>query len=51
MTVDTDKPGPEGAPQTSGPVAIKAIPVRHYGRYLSAVIAIAAQRHRLNRST
>ncbi|MFE9763449.1 amino acid ABC transporter permease [Streptomyces sp. NPDC005808] len=40
MTVDIDKPtGPEGTPP-AGPEAIKAIPVRHYGRYLSAVIAI-----------
>ncbi|MCX5142872.1 MULTISPECIES: amino acid ABC transporter permease [unclassified Streptomyces] len=32
------------APPTpsAGPEAIKAIPVRHYGRYVSAVIAIAA---------
>ncbi|MCX4916969.1 amino acid ABC transporter permease [Streptomyces sp. NPDC060011] len=41
MTVDTDKtPGPEDAPPAR-PEAIKAIPVRHYGRYVSAVIAIA----------
>lgn len=41
MTVDIDKTaGPEATPP-AGPQAIKAIPVRHYGRYLSAVIAIA----------
>lgn len=41
MTVDIDKTaGPEDTPP-AGPEAIKAIPVRHYGRYLSAVIAIA----------
>ncbi|MFG2477577.1 amino acid ABC transporter permease [Streptomyces fagopyri] len=41
MTVDIDKTaGPEGTPP-AGPEAIKAVPVRHYGRYLSAVVAIA----------
>jgi polar amino acid transport system permease protein len=41
VTVDIDKTaGPEETPP-AGPEAIKAIPVRHYGRYLSAVIAIA----------
>jgi polar amino acid transport system permease protein len=41
VTVDIDKTaGPEDTPP-AGPEAIKAIPVRHYGRYLSAVIAIA----------
>lgn len=41
MTVDIDKTaGPEDTPP-AGPEAIKAIPVRHYGRYLSALIAIA----------
>ncbi|MCT9009605.1 amino acid ABC transporter permease [Streptomyces sp. NPDC054766] len=41
MTVDNDKTaGPEDTPP-AGPEAIKAIPVRHYGRYVSAVIAIA----------
>ncbi|MFC3575666.1 amino acid ABC transporter permease [Streptomyces yaanensis] len=40
MTVDIDKTaGPEDTPP-AGPEAIKAIPVRHYGRYVSAVIAI-----------
>ncbi|MEU0050706.1 amino acid ABC transporter permease [Streptomyces sp. NPDC006309] len=38
---DIDKTaGPKGTPP-SGAEAIKAIPVRHYGRYVSAVIAIA----------
>jgi polar amino acid transport system permease protein len=41
VTVDNDKTaGPEDTPP-AGPEAIKAIPVRHYGRYVSAVIAIA----------
>ena len=42
MTVDIDKTagGPSGTPPTP-PEAIKAIPVRHYGRYVSAVVAIA----------
>ncbi|MEU1534059.1 amino acid ABC transporter permease [Streptomyces fagopyri] len=41
MTVDIDKTaGPEDTPP-AGPEAIKAVPVRHYGRYLSAVVAIA----------
>ena len=41
MTVDIDKTaGPADTPP-AGPEAIKAIPVRHYGRYVSAVIAIA----------
>jgi polar amino acid transport system permease protein len=40
VTSDIDKTaGPKGTPP-SGPQAIKAIPVRHYGRYVSAVIAI-----------
>ncbi|MFC7304879.1 amino acid ABC transporter permease [Streptomyces monticola] len=41
MTVDIDKKGPEDTPP-AGPEAIKAVPVRHYGRYLSALVAIAA---------
>lgn len=44
MTVHLDKVSPAGsAPPGPGPALhqIKAIPVRHYGRYLSAVIAIA----------
>ncbi|MFF3173514.1 amino acid ABC transporter permease [Streptomyces sp. NPDC057900] len=45
--IDIDKPGPAEQPPVpptpaAGPEAIKAIPVRHYGRYVSAVIAIAA---------
>jgi polar amino acid transport system permease protein len=41
VTVDNDKTaGPEDTPP-AGPEAIKAIPVRHYGRYVSAVVAIA----------
>ena len=41
MTVDIDKTtGPADTPP-AGPEAIKAIPVRHYGRYVSAVVAIA----------
>ncbi|GGN78117.1 permease [Streptomyces albiflavescens] len=41
MTLDIDKTaGPEDTPP-AGPEAIKAIPVRHYGRYVSAVVAIA----------
>ncbi|MDI3385950.1 amino acid ABC transporter permease [Streptomyces sp. B-S-A8] len=41
MTVDTEKKGPEDTPP-SAPQAIKAVPVRHYGRYVSAVVALAA---------
>ena len=41
MTVDTDKTQEPADTPPGGPEAIKAIPVRHYGRYLSAVIAIA----------
>ncbi|MBT2491279.1 amino acid ABC transporter permease [Streptomyces sp. ISL-96] len=43
MTVDVNKTdGPEDAPTpVGGPEAIKAIPVRHYGRYVSAVVAVA----------
>ncbi|WP_314218801.1 amino acid ABC transporter permease [Streptomyces zaehneri] len=41
MTVDIDKAdGPADTPP-AGPQAIKAIPVRHYGRYVSAVVALA----------
>ncbi|MER6713996.1 amino acid ABC transporter permease [Streptomyces sp. NPDC006386] len=39
MTVDIDKTAADTPP--SGPEAIKAIPVRHYGRYVSAVVALA----------
>jgi polar amino acid transport system permease protein len=43
VSVDIDKTdGPEDVPTPkAGPEAIKAIPVRHYGRYVAAVIAIA----------
>ena len=42
MTADIDKKdGPADTPP-AGPEAIKAIPVRHYGRYVSAVVALAA---------
>jgi polar amino acid transport system permease protein len=43
VTVDIEKTGPEDTPPTpkAGPEAIKAIPVRHYGRYVAAVVAIA----------
>ncbi|MGW6293084.1 amino acid ABC transporter permease [Streptomyces sp. NPDC055058] len=41
MTSDIDKTtGPADTPP-AGPEAIKAIPVRHYGRYVSAVVALA----------
>ncbi|MET9439318.1 amino acid ABC transporter permease [Streptomyces sp. NPDC006610] len=41
MTVDIDKSdGPAGTPP-AGPEAIRAVPVRHYGRYASAAIALA----------
>ncbi|MFD3653953.1 amino acid ABC transporter permease [Streptomyces sp. 24-1644] len=44
---DIKKTGPADQPPTpptpaGGPEAIKAIPVRHYGRYLSATVAIVA---------
>ncbi|KAF4405464.1 MULTISPECIES: amino acid ABC transporter permease [Streptomyces] len=41
MTVPLDKTGPEDTPP-SGPPAetIKAVPVRHYGRWLAAVIVL-----------
>ncbi|MFF3712314.1 amino acid ABC transporter permease [Streptomyces phaeochromogenes] len=41
MTVDIDKTADPQDTPPGGPEAIKAIPVRHYGRYVSAVIAIA----------
>ncbi|MFD6994167.1 amino acid ABC transporter permease [Streptomyces sp. NPDC059943] len=44
MSVDISKSdGPSDAPPAghAGPEAIKAIPVRHYGRYVSAVVALA----------
>jgi polar amino acid transport system permease protein len=40
VTADIETAGPVGTPP-AGPEAIKAIPVRHYGRYVSAVVAIA----------
>ncbi|OON81207.1 amino acid ABC transporter permease [Streptomyces tsukubensis] len=40
MSADITKAGPEDAPP-AGPQAIKAIPVRHYGRYIAAVVALA----------
>ncbi|GAA2951873.1 amino acid ABC transporter permease [Streptomyces enissocaesilis] len=42
MTVDIEKPDSSGTPPPpGGPEAIKAIPVRHYGRYASGAVAIA----------
>ncbi|MFF7141742.1 MULTISPECIES: ABC transporter permease subunit [Streptomyces] len=41
MTADIDKTAGAKDTPPAGPQAIKAIPVRHYGRYLTAVIAIA----------
>ncbi|MFK8910671.1 amino acid ABC transporter permease [Streptomyces sp. YS-3] len=41
MTVDVNKTEPADTPPPAAPESIKAIPVRHYGRYVSAVIAIA----------
>ncbi|KPI02734.1 polar amino acid ABC transporter, inner membrane subunit [Actinobacteria bacterium OK074] len=43
MTVDTDDKttDPADTPPPAGPEAIKAIPVRHYGRWIAAVVAIA----------
>ncbi|MFI6660370.1 amino acid ABC transporter permease [Streptomyces sp. NPDC050523] len=41
MTADTEKTTGTGGTPPAGAEAIKAIPVRHYGRYISAVIAIA----------
>ncbi|MFI5753815.1 amino acid ABC transporter permease [Streptomyces sp. NPDC051569] len=40
MTVDIEKVDPAGTPPSVAPEAIKAIPVRHYGRYVTAVVAI-----------
>jgi polar amino acid transport system permease protein len=39
VTVDIEKTAGDTPP--AGPEAIKAIPVRHYGRYVSAVVAVA----------
>ena len=42
MTVDVNKTdGPADPTPPAGPEAIKAIPVRHPGRYVSAALAIA----------
>ncbi|MFF3515766.1 amino acid ABC transporter permease [Streptomyces sp. NPDC002573] len=41
MTVDTDKAADPQDTPSAGAEAIKAVPVRHYGRYVSALIAIA----------
>ncbi|ANS67889.1 arginine/ornithine transport permease [Streptomyces lincolnensis] len=41
MTVDVHKSDGSGAKPPAGPEAIKAIPVRHPGRYVSAVVALA----------
>ncbi|MEU3344067.1 amino acid ABC transporter permease [Streptomyces sp. NPDC006700] len=41
MTADIDKTAGTKDTPPAGPQAIKAIPVRHYGRYLTAVVAIA----------
>ena len=40
MTTKIDKAGPVGTPSPA-PESIKAIPVRHYGRWVSAVVTIA----------
>ncbi|MFG2502362.1 amino acid ABC transporter permease [Streptomyces sp. NPDC048441] len=42
MTTDIIKQGPEDTPPSPEPETIKAVPVRHYGRYLAAILAIAA---------
>ncbi|MBH5336950.1 amino acid ABC transporter permease [Streptomyces pactum] len=41
MTADIEKTGPGGTPPGTAPEAIKAIPVRHYGRWISAVVIVA----------
>lgn len=41
MTVDTNKTdGPVDTSPSAGPAAVKAVPVRHPGRYVSAVVAL-----------
>jgi polar amino acid transport system permease protein len=40
VTTKTEKAGPVGAPPPA-PESIKAIPVRHYGRWITAVVTIA----------
>ncbi|MFF8954163.1 amino acid ABC transporter permease [Streptomyces sp. NPDC014894] len=41
MTADIKKTGPDAPTPPAGAEAIKAIPVRHYGRYVTAIVAIA----------
>ncbi|MEV5167022.1 amino acid ABC transporter permease [Streptomyces werraensis] len=41
MTADIKKTGGSADTPPTGPEAIKAVPVRHYGRYVSAVLALA----------
>ncbi|NJQ00892.1 amino acid ABC transporter permease [Streptomyces zingiberis] len=43
MTVPTEKAGPEETPPGSRPApeAIRAIPVRHYGRWISTLVVLA----------
>jgi polar amino acid transport system permease protein len=42
VTVETDKTDePADTPPAAAPMAIKAIPVRHFGRYVAAVVAIS----------
>ncbi|MFE3829200.1 amino acid ABC transporter permease [Streptomyces sp. NPDC059092] len=43
MTIDIEKAGPTGpsGPPSAAPEAIKAIPVRHYGRYVAGTVAVA----------
>ncbi|MGN7139828.1 amino acid ABC transporter permease [Streptomyces pseudogriseolus] len=41
MTADIKKTGGSADTPPTGPEAIKAVPVRHYGRYASAILALA----------
>ncbi|MET8680444.1 amino acid ABC transporter permease [Streptomyces sp. NPDC004647] len=42
MNVPLDKAGPDDAPPPSSePEAIKAVPVRHYGRWVSGIVVLA----------
>ncbi|MEZ0160757.1 amino acid ABC transporter permease [Streptomyces althioticus] len=41
MTADIKKTGGSADTPPTGPEAIKAVPVRHYGRYVSAILALA----------